>query len=120
MLLTAHAVSFLAVPNNEFGDFQTPRALAAMVVAALPRRRWAQIIEPTCGTGNILTEAVARFPGVDAVGIEIQPAHVAAARAQGLRVVAADFFTYPLEEVQSLIAPIEEGLCAMSNPRSEG
>jgi hypothetical protein len=87
------------LPNNEFGDFQTPRALAAMMVAALPRRRWAQIIEPTCGAGNVLAAAVARFPGVDAVGIEIQPAHVAAARASGLRVVAADFFAYPLKDV---------------------
>lgn len=87
------------MPNNEFGDFQTPRALAAMMVAALPRRRWAQIIEPTCGTGNILAEAVARFPGVEAVGIEIQPAHARVARAIGVRVVEADFFTYPLSEV---------------------
>jgi hypothetical protein len=94
------------VPNNEFGDFQTPPPLAALMLNSLPRRAWARIIEPTCGVGNVLREAAARFPGAYAVGIEIQTRHVAAARAIGLRVVAADFFTYPWKKIGGPRGPL--------------
>ena len=67
----------------EFGDFQTPSALAADVCRCLikagvtPRT----IIEPNCGVGNFLLAAVRAFAGVErAIGMDINESYVAAAR----------------------------------------
>ncbi len=68
----------------ERGDFQTPPALAAEVCALLAARIAPprSIVEPTCGIGGLLAAALAAFPGCErALGVEIEPAHVDAARA---------------------------------------
>lgn len=83
------------MPNNEWGDFQTPAALAAAVVEALPARAWARVLEPTCGLGRFLVAAES-LAAVERLGIEAQPAHVAAATAAGLRVLRRDVFTLDL------------------------
>ena len=48
----------------EFGDFQTPAALAGDVCALLARAmpHPASIVEPSCGTGAFLVAALRRFP----------------------------------------------------------
>ena len=58
----------------EYGDFQTPLALAEMVCRKLlelnvnPRT----IIEPTCGIGNFIQAAAGLFPSADKIiGVEI-------------------------------------------------
>jgi len=58
----------------EYGDFQTPLALAEMVCRKLvelnvnPRT----IIEPTCGIGNFIQAAARSFPSADKIiGVEI-------------------------------------------------
>ena len=66
----------------EFGDFQTPRDLADEVCQLLRRKRVtpASIVEPTCGVGTFLAAAITSFPEADtALGIEINPGHVAEA-----------------------------------------
>ena len=83
------------LPNNEFGDFQTPRLLAQALVKTLPVRPWARVLEPTCGVGNFLRAAVDVFPDADTVGIETQEAYVAQARSVA-RVVCANVFTVDL------------------------
>jgi len=75
------------------GDFQTPPALAEAVLALLPRRRWGRVLEPTCGTGTFLA-AAARF-GAETIGVEIQPAYAARARAHG-EVITGDVFRLDL------------------------
>ena len=62
----------------EFGDFQTPPALAAEVCAALARLGVAPatVVEPTCGSGNLLLAAMDRFPDAGCLGMEIDPDHV--------------------------------------------
>jgi hypothetical protein len=68
----------------EFGDFQTPPALAARVCRLLARRgpAPAAIVEPACGVGRFLLAALDAFPDARrAIGLDINPAHVAAARA---------------------------------------
>jgi hypothetical protein len=74
----------------EYGDFQTPPALARQVCALLARRgiRPAAVVEPTCGVGNVLFAALDRFPTIEtAVAGEIHAAHVseleARSRARG-------------------------------------
>ena len=76
------------MPNNEFGDFQTPRPLAAQVLRTLGARRWARVLEPTCGAGAFLAEIAAAMPDAEVVGIEVQPKYA------GLtpNVVQADIF----------------------------
>jgi hypothetical protein len=85
------------VPNNEFGDFQTPRALAAQVLRALPRRSWSRILEPTCGVGNFLHEAAGLFAGAHLMGVELQPGYASAALASGARILERDIFTMRLD-----------------------
>ena len=48
----------------EFGDFQTPAALAVEVCALLKRLGVEpdSVIEPTCGTGAFLVAAADMFP----------------------------------------------------------
>ena len=68
----------------EFGDFQTPPGLAAAVCRRLAARGLApgSLVEPTCGVGNLLLAALDAFPGVErACGLDVNPEHIAAARA---------------------------------------
>lgn len=58
----------------EFGDFQTPVKLAQLICDTLKRHKIQPntIIEPTCGLGNILFNAIENFPSYQkAYGIEI-------------------------------------------------
>jgi len=67
----------------EFGDFQTPIALARAICSLIARSGFspASILEPTCGTGAFLTAALEAFPEVSRVlGFEINAEYVAQAR----------------------------------------
>ncbi len=69
---------------REFGDFQTPPRLARDVCSLLAGQGLvpASVLEPTCGQGNFLAAALQAFPTVnEAVGIDINPHHVAQAQA---------------------------------------
>ncbi|MDT3396410.1 SAM-dependent methyltransferase [Streptomyces sp. B1866] len=69
------------MPNNEFGDFQTPLPLARQVLEVLGGgREWGRVLEPTCGTGNFLLAATEAFPRAEVVGIEVQPDYAARSR----------------------------------------
>lgn len=68
----------------QFGDFQTPLALAKKLTALLKKEHInpATIIEPTCGQGAFLAAAIHTFPATQQIiGVDINPAHVAAAAA---------------------------------------
>jgi hypothetical protein len=67
---------------TEFGDFQTPPALACAATHVLrglglvPR----SILEPTCGRGAFVVAAAASFPEAESIiGIDINPDHLRAA-----------------------------------------
>jgi len=102
----------------EFGDFQTPIALAKDVCRLLLDRgvRPNSILEPTCGLGSFLVAALEVFPGIRrAVGIEINQDHADAARkaiaqvpkSNVAEVLCADFFNYDWREIlQSLPDPL--------------
>jgi hypothetical protein len=64
---------------DEYGDFQTPLALAAQICKLLAERGMAlrSLVEPNCGTGNFLFAAFEQFPELACVlGVDINPEHV--------------------------------------------
>lgn len=66
----------------EFGDFQTPPDLSREVCRLL-RSQGVEpdhVLEPTCGRGAFLEAAVEFFPEADLLGVEINPAHLHAAK----------------------------------------
>lgn len=69
--------------------YPTPAALAESIVAELYGIKGAKVLEPQCGCGRILDAL--RKAGAHATGIEVDPRHVATARAKGHRVMLANF-----------------------------
>lgn len=98
--------------RTEYGDFQTPAPLAEEVCGLLTRIGVspAAVIEPTCGRGSFLLASERAFPECRIVlGHDVNPAHVAAARAavDRSRVEIADFFEKDWEQtLHSLDDPI--------------
>lgn len=89
--------------KKEFGDFQTPGALARRCCALLLEMGvWPKaLVEPTCGTGEFLTAALESFPEArNALGFDINAAYVAEAATavealgidQAVSVCEGDFF----------------------------
>jgi hypothetical protein len=87
--------------NNkiEFGDFQTPAILAEKMVSILLELNVNPqiIIEPTCGTGEILFEATKRFKAEKSIGIEINPEYVSISENKAnthnnIQIINADIF----------------------------
>lgn len=71
----------------EFGDFQTPAALAQEALSHLkkldPTFRPKTIIEPTCGVGAFLLAAADVFPDAErVVGLEIEAEYLNALRSK--------------------------------------
>ena len=108
----------------EYGDFQTPLPLARKVCSLLFRRgcKPFSVLEPTCGAGSFLRAALDRFTSVkQAVGVEINDEHVAAARrsihdaVNGARVTITkeNFFTAHWEDI---LGPLPDPLLIIGNP----
>lgn len=91
----------------EFGDFQTPQALAGQVCVLLKDRGVDAdiVLEPTCGTGAFLQAAAETFPDACLLGWDINAEYAEQARgaldqagAGGRSTVAAkDFFEHDWE-----------------------
>lgn len=100
------------------GDWQTPRPLADLVVRAVARvlpAPPATILEPTCGTGNLLAAAADAFPRAALRGHDIDPEHLKIARAAVPRATlhAADFFT---TDWDAILAAAPGPLLLLGNP----
>ena len=70
--------------GRDLGDFQTPPALVAAILARLTRGGacWSRVLEPTCGRGNFVVGLLALDQAPrEILGIEVQPSHLAEARA---------------------------------------
>lgn len=90
---------------RDLGDYQTPVELTRTVTERLfDARNYSRVLEPTCGLGRFL-EAVAQQDCVArAIGLELQPDYVAAARAslanqERISVVQSDIFEADFSEV---------------------
>ena len=90
----------------EFGDFQTPLALAREVCALLIRQgvEANAIVEPTCGIGSFLLAASESFPKAQLLGWDINSDYVAQTKSALVQAGAAkratvgqqDFFSHNL------------------------
>jgi hypothetical protein len=80
----------------EFGDYQTPMALARETCGLLERMGVSpvSVLEPTCGKGAFLAACVERFPRItSALGVEINREYATIAQeVPGVRVECDDFF----------------------------
>ncbi|TCK27335.1 type I restriction-modification system subunit M [Pseudonocardia endophytica] len=81
------------MPNNEFGDFQTPLELATRIATLLDAAGYSRVLEPTCGRGTFLSAVAA--PDQDRIGVEVQPSHAAAAATFGT-ILQRNVFTLSL------------------------
>lgn len=110
--------------KTEFGDFQTPDALAAQVVRIVHAMgvNPASIVEPTCGAGSFVEAAIKQFPLAEAVfALELNPRyfHEADRRIRALQVKAkldlrrADFFKF---DWPAALAGMPEPILVIGNP----
>lgn len=96
--------------RRDMGDFQTPRELVDAVLRTISPgpigARWTRVLEPTCGTGSFLRGLLDEpVPPAELIGIELQPAHVAAARA-----IACEGKSSRLQVVESSIFDLNLGI----------
>jgi hypothetical protein len=108
----------------EFGDFQTPGALARQVCTLLRRRGLtpATIIEPTCGSGNFLLAALDEFRETQqAIGLDLNSDHLSEVGQRlslrrytsKVRLIRADFFE---TDWASLVSDLPQPLLVIGNP----
>lgn len=102
------------MPNNEWGDFQTPADLAGQVLGSLGATRWTRLLEPTCGLGRFLEASQALGSDVHRIGIEIQSGHAAAASRFADTVLEANLFDLNLSN--GLEWPDDGPLLIVGNP----
>ncbi|MBI2924120.1 MAG: SAM-dependent methyltransferase [Verrucomicrobia bacterium] len=106
----------------EFGDFQTPLALAQEVSSLLIQQGLSPdtVLEPTCGLGAFLVAAAEAFPKARLLGWDINPDYVAQAKSALVQSGAAkrasvgqqDFFTHDWE---AELADIRGSLLILGN-----
>ena len=108
----------------EFGDFQTPEALATSVCCLIkslgisPR----SVVEPTCGQGSFLRAAAERFPNLhDVIAADINVDHLKRAREActsfrqdiNLQIEQGDFFAI---DWMTVVKDLEEPILLLGNP----
>lgn len=86
------------MPNNPFGDFQTPIELAVQCLRVLDLPSEARIFEPTCGWGTFLEAAARISPKSERFGVEINSEYANRARSWG-RVKTANIFDVSMPDV---------------------
>lgn len=101
----------------EFGDFQTPDALARAACDVLRRLGLSpgSIIEPTCGRGSFLRAAVAAFPECGRfLGFDVNPDYVrTAGAAERTEVHCQDFFK---KDWSATLDDLPEPILIIGNP----
>lgn len=108
----------------EFGDFQTPEALATQVVSLLKSRHLepASVVEPTCGVGTFILAAIRGLESArHFVGLEINQEYFLQAdarlskelRGPCLDLRRADFFTF---DWPTVIRSLPEPILFLGNP----
>lgn len=101
------------MPNNEFGDFQTPLALATQCLKVLNLPENARVFEPTCGWGSFLEAAATVAPQSERFGVEINAEYADQASKWG-RVATANVFQVALPDATTWTT--EGPLFVVGNP----
>lgn len=83
------------MPNNEWGDFQTPLELAQQVVELMHGAPWSRVLEPTCGTGTFLDAAQA-LASDEYIGIEVNEEYANESKRIHPRIIIANIFDFDL------------------------
>jgi hypothetical protein len=104
--------------RRALGDWQTPDALAAAVVARVRALGIApaSIVEPTCGEGALLAAAARAFPAAALHGWDLSPAYVERARARlpsGASLQVADFYAL---DWPAILAALPSPILVLGNP----
>lgn len=86
------------MPNNQYGDFQTPLELAESCISKLEISEESRILEPTCGRGSFLQAAKNLYPKAERMGIEINSEYAEQASEFG-EIIAADVFTFEFKRL---------------------
>lgn len=102
----------------EFGDWQTPDALADAVLRIVSRNGTpAAVLEPTCGEGSFLAAAAQLFPHATLAGFDISKEYVDRARMRlpvdRSSVHVADFFEVQWERI---VSGLDTPLLVVGNP----
>jgi hypothetical protein len=102
----------------EFGDWQTPRALADDVVRVVKELGPppGSVLEPSCGEGTFLLAAKEAFPRASLHGFDISCEHLARARRElgaSATLAEADFFTLDWAQV---LAELARPILVLGNP----
>jgi hypothetical protein len=86
--------------SKEFGDFQTPQALARQICTLLVKRGAGAdvVVEPTCGLGSFLVAAAEALPQAQLLGWDINPEYVQGARAALHQAGAGARFTVQVQD----------------------
>ena len=109
---------------DEFGDFQTPDALAAQVCRLLSNRdvHPASLLEPNCGVGNFLLAASDQFPNLTTgLGVDINGDHIRHTKqrlcsrlyADKVKVLQANFFDVSWHDI---LRDLPEPILVIGNP----
>ena len=109
---------------DEFGDFQTPDALAAQACQILSNRgiRPASLLEPTCGVGNFLLAAIDQFPRLTTgLGVDINNDYVCRVKerlvsrsyADKVKVLRESFFEV---DWNNILRDLPEPILVVGNP----
>ena len=110
-------MSAKARQKAEFGDFQTPDALARSVCNVLRSLGAApnSIVEPTCGKGAFLRASVRAFPQCARIlGFEVNPDYVQAARSVNqAEIRCQNFFA---QDWSALLDSLCEPVLVVGNP----
>lgn len=106
----------------EYGDFQTPPALAEMVCRKLVELNVnpSTIIEPTCGVGNFIEAAARSFPSAaKIIGVDINQNYLTEARLnkqlfldERVEIWHGDFFQFDWD---SLVSKCTDRLLVLGN-----
>ena len=118
------ASEMLVSKADEFGDFQTPDALAAQACRLLSGRgiRPASLLEPNCGVGNFLLAASDHFPMLTTgLGVDINGDHVLSVKqklcsrpyADKMKVLQANFFDVDWNDI---LRDLPEPILVIGNP----
>lgn len=113
----------LDLEYRELGDYQTPLSLVSKVYDIVKSKDVVvkNIIEPTCGKGNFIIEALKRGVSQNIIGIEKQEAYITNLKKElitnklldniiEITLCSADFFNFNLEEY------IEDNTLVIGNP----
>lgn len=107
----------------EYGDFQTPAALAQRICALLAQRGLhpGSLVEPTCGLGAFLLAGLKEFSPQKAIGADINDNYVkwvrgcldGSQRGDAVTLTTADFFR---TDWQDVIHGLPEPVLVLGNP----